>query len=602
MKQFLPLLSNHRDDPDRQHTPSWPLIKRLAGGYLQPHARPLAVALAFMTLAAATTGAMAKLMEPVMDVVFQERDRSLVLPIALAVFAAFAVRGCADYVHSVMMNHVGQSVVARLQNQLFAHLLRADLAYFHATPAGQLISRVINDVTVMRGALAESMTSIAKSTLTLAILVGVMFYQDWVLALGAFIAFPLAGAFVARMGKRMRRVSAATQEELGHLSTILNQSFQGIRHVKAYGRESYEEARVGRIVDQVFTLIHRAFRTAALTTPVSEVLSGLAIVSVIVYGGYRVIDGASTVGELMSFITAFLLAYEPMKRLSKLNAQLQSGLAAAERVFELLDIRPTIVDHPTAYPLVADRHDIRFEAVRFAYRDDAPALHGVDLDIPHGHTVALVGPSGAGKSTALNLIPRFYEVGDGRLTVGGHDVRTVTLGSLRASIALVSQEVALFDDTIRANIAYGRIDADEDAIIAAAQAAAAHEFIDGLPDGYDTLVGEHGVKLSGGQRQRIAIARAMLRDAPILLLDEATSSLDTESERAVQEALRRLRAGRTTLVIAHRLSTVMDSDRIYVLDRGSVTEAGSHADLLAKGGLYARLYGLQVGPTAAAAE
>ncbi|CAK0767841.1 ATP-dependent lipid A-core flippase [Azospirillaceae bacterium] len=576
-----------------RHVGSWPLIRRILAEYLYPHRWRLASALFFMSIAAATTGAMAKLMEPVMDDVFQQHDRRLVVPIAIAILTAFSIRGFSDYLHSIQMNHIGQKMVADIQKNLYSHLIRADLAFFHGTSAGQLISRVINDVGVMRGTVAECLTSIGKSTLTLLFLIAVMFYQDWALAFGAFVAFPLAGWFVARVGRRTRRVSASTQAELGHFSTVLNQTFQGVRHVKAYGMEMHERTRVSAIIDRLFSLVHKAFRVAAMTTPVSEVLSGVAIVTIVVYGGFRVIDGISTVGELMSFITAFLLAYEPMKRLSKLNTQLQSGLAAAQRIFELLDIKPTLFDKPDAKLLEVERFDIRFDNVTFEYRKDAPALRGVSLDISAGNTVALVGPSGSGKSTVLNLIPRFYDVTGGAVTVGGLDVRDLAMSSLRSRIALVSQEVALFDDTIRANIAYGQFNASEESIVTAAKLAAAHEFIVRLPLGYDTEVGEHGVKLSGGQRQRISIARAMLRDAPILLLDEATSALDTESERIVQTALRTLQAGRTTLVIAHRLSTVVDADRIYVLDQGEVAEVGKHAELMRMGGIYSRLYGMQ---------
>ncbi len=359
--------------------------------------------------------------------------------------------------------------------------------------------------------------------------------------------------------------------------------------------ETYEEGRVGGIIDNLYQLVHKGFRVSALSGPVTELLSGLAIVSVVVYGGIQVINGERTAGALFSFITAFLLAYEPMKRMAKLNSQLQGGLAAADRVFSLLDTKPSILDKPDAKDLDVSRYDIRFQDVRFSYGQDSKAIQGITLDVPDGHTVALVGPSGAGKSTLLNLIPRFYDVTGGAVLVGGSDVRDVTLASLRGHIALVSQEVALFDDTIRANIAYGRIGATEEEIVAAARGAAAHDFILGLPDGYDTMVGEFGVKLSGGQRQRISIARAMLRNAPILLLDEATSALDTESERVVQGALKALQKGRTTLVVAHRLSTIVDADRIYVIDDGKVAEAGTHGELLRRGGIYAKLWGMQSG-------
>jgi subfamily B ATP-binding cassette protein MsbA len=326
---------------------------------------------------------------------------------------------------------------------------------------------------------------------------------------------------------------------------------------------------------------------------VAEILSGLAIVTVILYGGWQVKQGQSTPGALFSFITAFLLAYDPMKRMAKVNAQLQAGLAAAERVFQLLDTTPQIVDKPTAKPLVTSDYAVRLEEVVFNYPDGSLALDHVSITVPHGHTVAIVGPSGAGKSTVINLIPRFYDVTGGAITVGGTDVRDMTMQSLRSKLALVSQETALFDDTVRANIAYGKAEATNDEIVAAAVSAFADSFIESLPCGYDTIVGEHGVKLSGGQRQRIAIARAMLRNAPILLLDEATSALDNESERAVQAALKRLQQGRTTIVVAHRLSTIVDADQIVVLEHGHVVEQGTHAELLHKQGVYARLYGLQ---------
>jgi ATP-binding cassette, subfamily B, bacterial MsbA len=588
-------VSKSFDKPANRHTATMPLLRRLVSTYLKPHRWLLAQALFWMAVAAATTGAMAKLMEPIIDEVFTNRNQAMLFPVAAGVLIAFGLRGISTYFHSVQMNQIGQSIVADIQRQMYSHLLRLDLAFFHGTSAGNLISRMVNDVGLMRLAVAECLTGMGKSVLTLVVLVAVMFQQDWVLATGAFVVFPVASYFVARLGKRFRKVSANTQAELGHFSTILNQTFQGARHVKAYGMETYEEGRVGGIIDNLYQLVHKGFRVSALSGPVTELLSGLAIVSVIVYGGIQVINGERTAGALFSFITAFLLAYEPMKRMAKLNSQLQGGLAAADRVFSLLDTKPSILDKPDAKDLDVSRYDIRFQDIRFSYGQDSKAIQGITLDVPDGHTVALVGPSGAGKSTLLNLIPRFYDVTGGAVLVGGSDVRDVTLASLRGHIALVSQEVALFDDTIRANIAYGRIGATEEEIVAAARGAAAHDFILGLPDGYDTMVGEFGVKLSGGQRQRISIARAMLRNAPILLLDEATSALDTESERVVQGALKALQKGRTTLVVAHRLSTIVDADRIYVIDDGKVAEAGTHGELLRRGGIYAKLWGMQSG-------
>jgi subfamily B ATP-binding cassette protein MsbA len=569
------------------------LVRRLTGVFLRPYLGHIALSFAAMLVVAATTAANAWLMQPMLDKIFIARDGTLLWLVALSVLALALVKGLASYAQSVLMTMVGQRVIADVQTSLFARLMRADLAFFHANSTGSLISRFTNDAAMLRGAATNILAGIGKDALTVVFLVILMFYQDWVLALASFIVFPIAFRPLISIGRKMRRVSANTQAELGQFTTLLDQTFQGARHVKAYGMEDYEAKRAERLIGRIVVLINRATRTRSAASPLMETLGGVAVAIVILYGGAQVIDGTRTPGAFFSFVTALLLAYQPMKSLAGLNANLQEGLAAAQRVFAVLDIEPAIRDPAGAKALAVRGGEIRFAGVEFSYDGTKRALDGADLVVPAGKTVALVGPSGAGKSTILNLIPRFYDVGAGRITIDGQDVRAVTLASLRGAIALVSQEITLFDDTVRANIGYGRFTAGEAEIVAAATAAAADEFIAALPQGYDTLVGEHGIKLSGGQRQRLAIARAMLKNAPMLLLDEATSALDTESERQVQLALKALMQGRTTLVIAHRLSTIVDADLIYVIDQGRVAETGSHAQLLALGGVYARLYALQ---------
>ncbi|HVH79594.1 MAG TPA: ATP-binding cassette domain-containing protein, partial [Stellaceae bacterium] len=480
-----------------------------------------------------------------------------------------------------------------IRNALYHRVIRADLAYFGANASGTLISRFTNDVLPLRGAAANVLVAIGKDAVTVVFLMALMFYQDWVLALASCFAFPMAIRPIVKIGRRMRRVSTNTQVEMGQLTTLLSQTFQGARHVKAYGMEAYEEGRAAALFGRIYRLVYRSFRIRARASPLMEALGGAAVAVVIAYGGYQVIHDARTPGAFFSFITALLLAYQPLKSLATLNASLQEGLAAAQRIFDVLDIEPQIRNIPGAQPLGITGGEIHLDSVRFGYQPNAVALDDISLTVPAGSTVALVGPSGAGKSTVLNLIPRFYDVSAGSIAIDGQDIRSVTLSSLRASLALVAQEASLFDDTVRANIAYGRLSATDSEIEAAATAAGADRFIAELPQGYDTLVGEHGARLSGGQRQRIAIARAMLKDAPILLLDEATSALDNESERQVQAALKRLMQGRTTLVIAHRLSTIVGADLICVMDRGRIVESGKHAQLLARGGLYARLYETQ---------
>ena len=558
-----------------QRSKTLPLVKRLFNSYVKSYKFYIALAFVCMIFAAATTAANAWIMQPILDDVFLKKDSQMLLLIPIAVLVIAIVKGFSEFGQSVLMLLVGQRTIADIQKDMYASMMKADLDFFHNNPSGNLVARFISDVNRLRHSVTTALTGIAKDSLTLVFLVGLMFYRDWQLASIAFIIFPLAVYPITRIGRLMRKISSATQTKIGEFSTLLNQTFQGSRQVKAYGMEGYESKRAVDYIDEITRLIFKSSRRSTILRPVMETLGGIAIAGVVLYGGGKVINGETTPGTFFSFLTAFFLAYRPLKSLAGLNAVLQDGLASAERLFTILDIEPKIRDSVNAKTMKEVKGKIEFKDVEFSYESGNNILKKISLLIPQGKKIALVGPSGAGKSTILNLIPRFFQADSGHIEIDGTDVKEIKIGSLRSSMALVSQEVNLFDDTIYANIAYGRLSGTEDEIITAAKKSASHNFIIKLPDGYKTSVGEHGVKLSGGQRQRIAIARAMLKNAPILLLDEATSSLDAESERDVQKALHELMKNRTTLVIAHRLSTVINADTIYVIEEGKVVEKGT---------------------------
>ena len=573
------------------------LIKRLFIEHVRKHVSWLIIALSLMMVVAGTTAGLAFLMETILDDVFTAKSKQSLYFAASIVMSLFVAKGLATYGQTVIMSFVGQRILADLQKSMFGHLVNGDLSFFHNHSSGALIAHFINDVEKMRGTVAGVITAIGRDSLTLIFLIGVMFYQDWLLTLASFFAFPTAILPLVKIGKKIRKVSANTQNEIGQFTTLLNETFTGIRHVKAAGMEDYEKSRASTLIEKIFKLVFRAARTKAAAYPIMETLGGTAIVIVICYGGWQVIEGTRSTGTFFSFVTALLLAYDPVKKLVNLNAQLQEGLAATERVFKILDVHPKIVDQPNALRVDEAKGNIIFENISFSYLKNVPLIDKISLTIKKGQTVALVGHSGAGKTTILNLICRFFDPASGRITLDGTDIRKITMSSLRSNLALVSQDVTLFNDTIKENIAYGTKGAALPEIQKAAKHAAAHDFIMELPDGYDTMIGENGVKLSGGQRQRIAIARAMLKNAPILLLDEATSSLDTKSERAVQEALSNLMQNRTTIVVAHRLSTIQSADLIHVIDEGRIAESGNHEELLQLNGAYAKLYEIQFSKT-----
>lgn len=578
--------------PEKPRPKTLALIRRILRDYVALHKGKVAIATFFMIVSAALTAGFAAMIEPIIDDVMTGGDLSKVWILGGSIFGIFILRGITTYQHTIIMSRVGHMIVAKIQHDMFSGFLNLDLGFFHQNPSGQLISRVINDVNVMRMAVTDGITGLGKNLLTLVFLIGVMFYQDWLLSCIAFLVFPLTAVFIAWVGRRLRKMSGRIQEDQARLSDMLSQIFQGIQLVKAYGMEGYERERAGKSITKVRELTIKSVRVQNLATPFNETIVGIVVFAIIVYGGYQVAAGASTAGELLSFITAFSMSYEPIKKLARLNGALQTGLGAADRVFDMIDRAPYVQEVANAKNAVYQHPNIVFEDVEFQYAgEEKKALNGVSFTLHSGSVTALVGPSGSGKTTIMNLIPRFFDPTAGRIFIGDDDIRTVTLQSLRQNIALVSQDITIFDDTVWSNIGYGRQGAYQDEIIKAAIAAEADDFIRRLPNGYDTRLGEEGFKLSGGQRQRISIARAILRNAPILLLDEATSALDNEAERAIQRTLAELQKGRTTLIIAHRLSTVQNADQILVLEDGRVVERGGHDDLLGQNAVYARIHG-----------
>jgi subfamily B ATP-binding cassette protein MsbA len=561
--------------------------------YLKPYVWPYFVlAMLCMVAFGATDGVLPFLVQRVIDDVFTRKDQTALAYLPAVIVGIFAFRGLMNFGQSYFNDYVGLRIVNDVRNSLNRHFQTLSVSFFYRHPTGTLLTRVNSDVHLLRFAITDALASFMKDAVSLTALVVVAFMKDWVLASMAFVVFPASVLPVMRLSRKIKRFTRRGQIRTGTLTALLQESIQGNRIVKAFGMEKYEDQRFQQENWRLFKQSLRASRIKAIVAPSMEMFASIGIGGVVWYGGWSVINGGRTQGEFMAFMAAMFLMYGPFKGLARTYTAVHQGLAGAERVFEILDEAPEIFDKPGAQVARPFSQSIQLDKVSFAYKD-TPVLKNVDLTIEAGQMVALVGMSGVGKSTLVDLIPRFYDVRAGRVVVDGVDVRDLTVSSLRAQIGIVTQHTFLFNDTIRNNIAYGEPERRMEDIIAAAKAANADEFIAALPNGYDSMIGEMGMQLSGGQRQRLAIARALLKNAPILILDEATSALDAESERLVQDALERLMSTRTTIVIAHRLSTIRKADRILVIADGAVAEEGTHEELLRKNGEYSRLYSIQ---------
>ncbi|PSC04872.1 ABC transporter permease [Alsobacter soli] len=578
-----------------------PYMRRLWRDWMRPHWRTLALILMSVIILAGASSLYPVVIKHAFDA-FDQQNKRFVQMVPFVVILVTAVKGFAMLAQSILTNRVVTRIEADMQTALYASLIDSDVAQLGREAPAALTQRFTTDFAFIREALTRLSTVFLRDVATAIAVIGVMFWIDWQVTLIALVVLPILAPAIGRIGKKLRRTALSTQEQTALMASMVSESLSSIRTAKTYGLEGYLKERAGAFFEQIRRLKMKSANQRSRLDPILEIGGGFAVAGVLVFIGWRIIKGQTTIGDFTGFITALLLAAQSMRTFGNLNAILQEAMASLSRVFALMDERPTIVDRPGAGELSVRGGEIAFEGVSFRYAGEEIALHDIDLVVPAGKMTALVGRSGSGKSTLVSLVPRLFEATAGAVKIDGMDVRDVSLASLRSKVAVVTQEAVLFDDTVRANIAFGRPGASQDEIEAAARAAAAHDFIMRLPEGYATAVGDRGSRLSGGERQRVALARALLKNAPILVLDEATSALDAESERAVQDAIAVLTRGRTSLVIAHRLSTIRSADLIVVLDRGRVAESGTHEQLIARGGIYARLHRLQAGDTGEIAE
>ena len=560
--------------------------------YSRPHLVKLFAAMGCMVVVSATTGATAWLVQPVLDHIFLEKNLYWLKLLPFLVVILYGVRGFFRFISSYTMNLIGVHVVMQLRNDMYSHIQSLPLTFFNERRTGELMSRVSNDVSLMEGAVSNLLADIIRENLSIVALVVVLVWRDWQLAIVSLLILPLCVFFLYRIGEKIKNLSRRSQEKMADMNSILQETISGARIIKAFGMEGYESDRYASENNRFFEIMRKSLKYLEVTSPTMEFLGAFGLAAIVWIGGQRVVTGVLTAGEFFSFLAALFMLYAPIRKLSRCHNKIQQALAAAHRAYEILDSEPEPMVEGSVELAIIER-EVGFEDVWFRYERSDWILKDITLSVPKGKIAAIVGTSGVGKSTLVDLIPRFYEVTKGRITIDGVDIAQATLQSLRAQIGIVTQETFLFNDTVKNNICYGRKDATEAEIEAAARDAYAHDFILHMPEGYDTFIGDRGVKLSGGERQRLAIARALIKDPPVLILDEATSALDSESEKIVQKALNRLMQNRTVFVIAHRFSTIVNADIIIVLEDGEVVEQGNHEELYAKGGLYRKLYSLQ---------
>jgi subfamily B ATP-binding cassette protein MsbA len=566
------------------------LVKRITREYIISHWKILSISVVLMLVIAGTTALHAWLIKPALDSVFFEKDYHALIYIPIIVLIVTFVKGFATYFQLLTMNYLSLRITSEMRIRLYRHFITSDISKLHSKSSGDMIASIIGEIGAVVNLISISLNGFVKQLFTIVALVVVMFNQSLELSLVAFIGFPLAVYPIYKLGRKLRNLSFKNQEMAGKFNSQMSDTLQYSKLVKAYHCEEFEVKRMSLIVDSIYKMGKKLSRISLISSPFVESLAGFGVAAVIWYGGHQVISGATTPGAFFSFFTAMMMAYRPLKAVSGMNSSVQMGLAAASRLYTLFDEKPKIFDKPNAIELKETKGEVEFENVQFSYDENKITLDNLNFKVKAGQSVALVGHSGGGKSTIMSMILRFYDPSSGAVKLDGHNISDLTLKSLRGSMSVVNQEVMLFDDTILENIRYGKVDATEEQIFKAAKMAEADEFIQELPEKYNSKVGQNGIRLSGGQRQRIAIARAILYDAPILLLDEATSSLDPISEKLIKDALNSLMKNRTSIIIAHRLSTIIHCDKIIVIANGRVVEEGSHKELLEKNGAYSNLY------------